>query len=143
MSYTKLFGDISKKMTIYVGTDCNNCKCTNENLIFSFGKWDETIRLCKNCINTFMEETFKPNKECNECKDYFEEVIETKTINFFKGNIVSVNMCKECNEICGLSDEQILKYQEKCLKEQEKCLKEQENKMREREEFELDVESNF
>lgn len=140
MSYTKLFGE--SKMTIYKGTDCDNCKCTNENLILSFGKYGKPIKLCKKCINIFMEYNFKPNKECYECQDYFEEVIETKTKSFFGENLVSVNMCKECNEMYGFSEEDAVKYEK-----QQVYYENQKYKMevyaKEREEFELDADQNF
>lgn len=132
MSYTKLFGN--SKMTIYKGTDCDNCKCTNENLIFSFGNYNK-INLCKKCINTFIEDNFKPNKECYECQDYFEEVIETKTKCCFGGNIISVNMCKECNEIYGFSEEEVVEYEKQRYKMHIYTKK--------REKFELDAEQNF
>lgn len=106
MSYTKTLGrgryGRGKSMTGYIGNNCDNCECNNE-MILSFNSSDgeySSVNLCKNCIMNFIDEypKLKPNKKCQDCEEYFDELISKNITHSTPGGIKTekFEFCKKC-----------------------------------------------
>lgn len=109
MSYTKNLGhgrySRSKKLIMFKGNNCDNCKCENE-LILAFDNSDReysSVMLCKDCIINFINNysELKHNKRCYYCEEYFQELINRDITHDTPGGIKieKFEFCKECDRL--------------------------------------------
>lgn len=110
MSYTKNLGNgrynRSKKLIMFKGNKCDNCKYENETTMLAFDNSDceySSVILCKDCIINFIDcyNELKHNKRCYYCEDYFEELISKEITHDTPGGIKikKFEFCKECDRL--------------------------------------------
>ena len=110
MSYTKNLGhgrySRSKKIVMFKGNNCDNCKCENETTILAFDNSDReysSVILCKDCIINFIDNysDSKHNKRCYYCNNYSEVLISKDITHDTPGGMKTekFEFCEECNRL--------------------------------------------